>query len=299
MFKDNDIICFLGDSITANGLYYAEAYQYLRKKYKIKCYNCGVSGNTAKNALEYLYSNCLIFNPDYVVIMFGINDLRRNLYSDSCTDANREEEKQLAIDTHIESYEKLICQITASGAKVIVCVPPPYDEVNDTPTENLHCQCGMDKIESLLRKLAEKYNCPIVDYKKVMLPMLTKRNILNADRVHPTDEGHHVMAQIFLKDLGEKDEYDFDTPFEFEDWNLARYTAERRLHKTKFVELCALLHESRVENMTNEEKKQIAKARYDECEDKDSFIATAYDEYIKTIDIMPQLIGEIVKLTIF
>lgn len=44
MFKDKDVICFLGDSITANGLWMAEVYQELRKKYRIKCYNIGVPG---------------------------------------------------------------------------------------------------------------------------------------------------------------------------------------------------------------------------------------------------------------
>ena len=80
MFLEKDIICFLGDSITANGRWMAEVYQYLRKKYKVKCYNCGFSGGTALNASYYLNSECLIYNPDYVSIMFGINDIRISLY---------------------------------------------------------------------------------------------------------------------------------------------------------------------------------------------------------------------------
>ena len=50
MFKDYDVVCFFGDSITSNGLWLAEIYQYLRKKYKIKCYNCGVSGGMTVRA---------------------------------------------------------------------------------------------------------------------------------------------------------------------------------------------------------------------------------------------------------
>ena len=62
MFKKNDIVCFLGDSITAKGLWMAEVYQSIRKTCAVKCYNCGVSGITAtktsaigppmKNAIE-------------------------------------------------------------------------------------------------------------------------------------------------------------------------------------------------------------------------------------------------------
>ena len=72
MFKDKDVICFLGDSITANGLWMAEVYQELRKKYKVKCYNIGVSGGRIFMAEKCLYSRCLAFNPDYVTVSFGI-----------------------------------------------------------------------------------------------------------------------------------------------------------------------------------------------------------------------------------
>ena len=34
MFKDGDILCFLGDSITASGLWESEVYQILRKNIK-------------------------------------------------------------------------------------------------------------------------------------------------------------------------------------------------------------------------------------------------------------------------
>ena len=77
MFQKKDIICFLGDSITANGMWMAEIYQILRKIVPIKCYNCGVSGATAEQATKYLHSRCLIHNPDYVVMMYGINDIWR------------------------------------------------------------------------------------------------------------------------------------------------------------------------------------------------------------------------------
>ena len=75
LFQEKDVICFLGDSMTAGGYWMAEAYQEIRKKVKVKCYNCGVSGGTAYRAEGYLYSRCLAYNPDWVVVMFGINDI--------------------------------------------------------------------------------------------------------------------------------------------------------------------------------------------------------------------------------
>lgn len=50
------------------------------KNNRVKCYNCGVAGGNVNKVLKYLHSKCLIYNPDYVVIMFGVNDILRQLY---------------------------------------------------------------------------------------------------------------------------------------------------------------------------------------------------------------------------
>ena len=86
MFQNRDVICFFGDSITAMGLWMAEVYQELRKKVAVKCYNCGVSGANVTSALSYLQSECLRYHPDYVNVMFGINDIGRYLYADDQAD---------------------------------------------------------------------------------------------------------------------------------------------------------------------------------------------------------------------
>ncbi len=96
MFSDGDIICFLGDSITANGLVCAEVYQTVGKKKRIKCFNCGVSGGDAKNASDYIYAHCLIRNPSYVVVNFGINDVGLSLYYPSCELEDKEERRAYA-----------------------------------------------------------------------------------------------------------------------------------------------------------------------------------------------------------
>ena len=300
MFQKKDVICFLGDSITANGLCMAEVYQVLRKKYGVKCYNCGVSGGSARNATSYLHSNCLIYNPDYVVILFGINDIDCVHYGEKYNDMEgREELLCKALEVYRESMEKLVVECMDSGAKVILCVPVPYDQISDCEAENYMCQRGLDQCEDFIRVLAEKYHCPIVDYKRTMLPMLGVRGVISPDRVHPTPEGYHVMAQTFLRDVGEIETSDFDTPFVMEGWNEARYNAEKRLSFTNFVEFCALIREGWEQNKTSEEKKQMARKLLEDCEDKTSYQAQGYQSYIDTIDQRAQLLGEIVRLTIY
>ena len=257
LFSDGDIICFLGDSITARGILCAEVYQTLGKKKRIKCYNCGVSGSSTKYAKDYLYTHCLNYNPTHVAIMFGINDINRSYYSDSYTSPGKETEIRSAMELHKICYEEIVKRCIAFGAKVILSIPVPYDEISDSAEENLHCQRGLDESAEFIRLLAEKYGCAVVDYDKVMRPMLTE-SVIGADRVHPTDYGYHVMAQVFMRDTGIIDECDFATPFEFEDWNKERYDAERALKDIYFVEYCAIFKKSREERLTVAEKKALA-----------------------------------------
>ena len=254
MFKDKDVICFLGDSITANGLWMAEAYQELRKKYKIKCYNIGVPGGRIFMAEKCLYSRCLAFNPDYVTVSFGVNDVEHTYYADKYDGLTEDELKEKAFEIYNESYERVIKKIIDFGAQPIICIPSPYDNVNEKTVEKKDTQERIDRCIEFIRSLAEKYNCPVVDFKSVMQPMLKDRDIISGDRVHPTDEGQHIMAQTFLCDMGEQSEPDYDTPFEFEEWNRERYDKEQLLRWFNFVEYCAFI-DNWVDGKSTEEKK--------------------------------------------
>ena len=300
MFKDRDVVCFLGDSITAGGRWMAEVYQLLRKKYKIKCYNCGVSGGVARKAAHYLKSECLIFNPDYVSIMFGINDIDISLYeAKNEMQPDNTEKKEAAIDRCITNYREILKQVVASGAKPIICIPVPYDTVSENETLNSYCQRGLDALEPYLFELAKEFDCKVVNFKKHFEKFLGQEDVMNTDRIHPTARGHHLMAQIYLYEIGEIEKCDFDTPFEFEDWNEKRFNLEQSIHATNFVEFCMFFDDGWSKDLTYAEKKEMAKKRYEESEDKDGFIANAYLKYIDNIEQRNKIRGEIIKHTIF
>ena len=285
MFKDGDVICFFGDSITANGLWLAEVYQKIRKSTRVKCYNCGVPGVSAERAALYLDKRCLSLNPDFVVMMFGINDIKYSLYKrELIGDKETDALKKAALAAHKEAYEGLVKKTLASGAGVILCIPSPYDDQNVKAEEILECRAALDECADFQRFLAKKYGLPVVDFMTPMRSMLTKRDILSHDRIHPTPEGHHVMAEIFLKEMGYSDDLNFDAPFIFEEWNRERYRAEQELTRVNFIEYCVLLKEGYVQGMSCEERKRIAKERYDGYEDKTGFFPSSYRDYIEKID---------------
>lgn len=297
MFKDKDVICFLGDSITANGLWMAEVYQELRKKYKIKCYNIGVPGGRIFMAEKCLYSRCLAFNPDYVTVSFGVNDVEHTYYADKYDGLTEDELKEKAFEIYNESYERVIKKIIDFGAQPIICIPSPYDNVNEKTVEKKDTQERIDRCIEFIRSLAEKYNCPVVDFKSVMQPMLKDRDIISGDRVHPTDEGQHIMAQTFLCDMGEQSEPDYDTPFEFEEWNRERYDKEQLLRWFNFVEYCAFIDNWEDGKSTEDKKAEVLKS-YEGCEDKTTGVAGAFRDYPEMLDKKEIIMEDIIRLTI-
>lgn len=300
MFKDKDIICFLGDSITASGLWEAEVYQFLRKKHRIKCYNCGVSGAIAERVVGYMHQECLIYNPDYVVLMLGMNDFGVNFYTTE--EARNPEEKELRekyYHMHVRDYEKIIQECKNAGAEVIICLPTPYDEVSNFDTEKKFYQSILEKACDFQLEMAKKYECRVVNFKDNMIPLLSKREIIRPDRTHPTEHGYHVMAQIFLKEIGEIEECDFDTPFIFEEWNKKRHDAEMKNHKLNFVELCSIYYEGYALNKSPDEIKLLAKQYLESYVGDSEFIPSAYREYIENGHLRFRNKAETVKLTIF
>ena len=300
MFKDKDIICFLGDSITASGLWEAEVYQVLKKKQKIKCYNCGISGASAETTLGYMYEECLIYNPDYVVLMLGMNDFNKNLYSETAinsVDLNDQREERFVI--HKEKYENIIKNCKDFSSDVIICLPTPFDDITDYEAQNLYYQQALDKASVFQLEMAQKYGCKVVNFRDYMRPLLGKRKIIREDRVHPTPEGYHVMAQIFLKEVGAINECDFDTPFEFEEWNKIRYDIEMLNHKLNYVELCDTYFDGYAKNKSYEEIRNIAKQKLETYNGTSEFVPAAYAEYIEKGHMRAKNKGAKIKYTIF
>ena len=68
--------------------------------------------------------------------------------------------------------EKLVQETVAFGAKVILCIAVPYDEVSDVAQKNMYCQCGLDESSAFVRELAEKYD-------NTLSGLLISNNIVN------------------------------------------------------------------------------------------------------------------------
>jgi lysophospholipase L1-like esterase len=294
-FKKNDTICFLGDSITADGKWIREICEILIQNYsdeRIKIINCGVPGDAADRALFRLYLDCLKHFPNYVVIMFGMNDIRRELY----LLGDNQAERQQYIDIHKNSTEALIIKCQANGAEVILCTPTPYDEVQVNDIPNLSCNIGVGKCSENIKMLSEKYHCTVVDFNGIMQKEIATKVIINPDRVHPNALGHHIMAQIFLNTLELIETVDFENVVEISRKNAERYETEQILRAIKFIEWCSLYEYNKVNHSTIEEKKKVISKRIGE--EGNEWIDNAYKLYIENVDFNEEYMGKLIEQTV-
>ena len=251
MFRSHDTICFLGDSVTGLGMWEAEVLEHLNGA---KIYNCGVPGGDSQGAIDRLYHNCLSHTPTYVVIMFGMNDIRRALYK---TKGN-EEEKQKNMEIYFNNMRTLVERCIEARTKVILCTPTPYDDVSDKTELNLYCNAPLAKCAEFIRELAKEKEVFCVDFHKYMSEILqSDYDIIEQDRVHPTERGMHIMAQLFMRETGIISQANFDGKFVMTEENKKRYDVEQKLVWYAFAEYCVLSVEKRKNRLSKAQKVDI------------------------------------------
>ena len=73
----NKKVCFFGDSITHDGTFIKELYQHYlnsdKEMGRVEMYNVGISGDRASQALKRVDDELMYYDPDIVVMMFGMN----------------------------------------------------------------------------------------------------------------------------------------------------------------------------------------------------------------------------------
>ncbi len=213
IFPNNARVCFVGNSITMNG----EFVHYVRSFYttrfpekKVQFFNCGISGDVTSGILARMEPDIMVHKPDYAIIMIGMNDVNRPLYSakrkqdDSLSNA-----KQQALTTYKANLEKIIQYFISRQVNVILEKPSIYDQTAVLATENLKgVNDALGACAGFMQEFADKYKLPVVDYWAVMGEVNKKMQqkdptatIVGADRVHPASPGHFVMAATLLEAL--------------------------------------------------------------------------------------------------
>ena len=209
LFKNNDVVCFMGNSITHGGRYHSYIYLYYATRFpemNLKFINCGISGDVASGMYSRLQKDIYDNNATVATLSAGMNDVNRGLYSSKKPVENAEPKKREAI----EGYKKNVIRIADSyrnhKIKAIFFTPTIYDESEAIAVENMKGVNGaLGECRDFILKLGKDYNATVVDFWKPMFDLNSRMQqanpnftLIGKDRIHPQATGHLVMAYLFL-----------------------------------------------------------------------------------------------------
>ena len=198
-----NIVAF-GDSITHGALNIGEMdyetvyHNVLKKKinaigsfYPVNVINAGIGGMTAERSLARMDSQVLRYDPDLVIVCFGLNDVTRDK------------------DVYLRSLKTIFDRCREKGSDVIFMTPNMLTTYVAEDTHPEHVESAkkmafiqtsgrMDDYMNSARELAEGMNIPVCDcyskWKKISETQDTTR--LLANRInHPIREMHELFAQ--------------------------------------------------------------------------------------------------------
>ncbi|CAH1190565.1 Acetylxylan esterase [Paenibacillus auburnensis] len=203
--KDNDVIVFIGDSITDCGRNYEDAsslgvgyalmvaarlgLQYPEKK--LTFFNRGINGNRVVDLQERWDRDCLGLNPTWVSIYIGVNDTWRYMDSGQETTAAEFE----------AAYRDLIERTKASVDAKLVLIEP---FVLPVPEDRKTWRRDLDPKIHVVRELAREYGALLVplDGLFAAASMKAEPAFWAGDGVHPSSAGHALIADAWLKAVG-------------------------------------------------------------------------------------------------
>lgn len=197
----NDLILFIGDSITESGRfedpeelgngYVRLIHDYLVTSYpdkKLRVLNKGIGGHRI-NDLEARWDQDVIqLNPQYVSISIGINDVWRQI--------DAPEMSQIMPEQFEEIYRKLLTQLKEkTEARIILMEPTVIEEVVSSE--------GNTKLKTyveIVRDIADEFGATLIPTHQKFLSYLRADNgyKLTTDGVHMNSAGNMLMAQSWI-----------------------------------------------------------------------------------------------------
>jgi lysophospholipase L1-like esterase len=206
--KPNSVILFQGDSITdagrdrlsirsnnQHGLGFGYPYLIADQLLKtfpdqnLQIYNRGISGDRIRDMAQRWDKDCIRLAPDLLSILIGVNDTWNYLYmgmGSSPAEYHRVYQ-ELLFETH-QAFPEI---------RFVLCEPFVLitGEVNDEWMDDV-----LQRQKSVL-ELAKEFQGVYVPFQSALDEALKKvpAHRLLDDGVHPTEQGHRVLAECWLK----------------------------------------------------------------------------------------------------
>ncbi len=205
IYKNGDVVAFLGDSITAGvgttltyPMYIEYFYQTRYPDRNISFYNFGIPNDTTYGAYNRLgwdvYDTC---TPTKATIMFGFNDVVWVHQSNSLTSIST-----LTLKNSIDDMERIVNSFNNKGIKTCLITPTVAGANFDVyPLVDP----AMDKYSEMVISLGDKLKLPVVDWHTPLNKIKDDGFDVTSDQIHPKEDGQMIMSYLFLKQQGNSD----------------------------------------------------------------------------------------------
>jgi lysophospholipase L1-like esterase len=206
IFKPKNLIEFIGDSITDSHRdeeadqplgdgYVKDIHLLLQTGYpelQIKVVNKGISGDRVTSLKARWKKDVLEVNPDWLFIFIGINDVWR--YFEGTRD------EAVALPEFENIYRQLINGAKTNTHANIYLISPFLAEKN--PSDAFRKR--LSAYQQVIDHLGESFDLPVIHLQPALdWAMLSKPwSYWTTDRVHPTPEGHMLIALTILRATG-------------------------------------------------------------------------------------------------
>ena len=200
--KSGDRVVFLGDSITQAGArpggyvsLFRDACNNQFGEDEVTVIGAGISGHKVPDCQKRLERDVLSKKPTIVVIYIGINDVWHSTRNNGTPK-----------DKFDAGLRDMIKQITAGGAKVILCTPSVIGEKTDGSNS---LDKMLEEYAGISRTVVKETEIELLDLRKKFIDELKSSNkeqkphsILTTDGVHLNARGNKFVANCMMGALG-------------------------------------------------------------------------------------------------
>ena len=182
--KAKPVAVLFGDSITRNWVRcdaeWLDAHNFVGR---------GIGGQTTMHMLSRFRPDVIELEPEYVVILAGINDIARN-------------NGYIKVEHIFGNLVSMVELAKANGIKPVMCTVLPAREIGWRMRVG-DPRPSIDSLNVLIRGYAAENHIPLAEYHDAMMtPEGGMIPAYETDAVHPNLAGYKVMEKVLLETLG-------------------------------------------------------------------------------------------------
>lgn len=145
-----------------------------------------------KHALDRLQTDVLDYEPEIVIMQFGINDS----YVD---EGGIEGQSRISLEKYYSNLNYMVKELQQKGIQVILMTPNQFDDRKETWRLR-----RLQKYAEIMRNVSEENETKLIDVWELNQQYIEKNKTLRPwllDGVHPNDYGHEQIANALLEEI--------------------------------------------------------------------------------------------------